>query len=354
MVSVDEIEGGKVQSPEYVQTSLAAAMALGYRSPMFRRNSYLTGLNLLVTYPEGCVGRCGFCGLSRQRRIEPDKRTFIRVDWPTHRVDELIARLKQDGSQLRRVCVGMITHRQAFDDMNAIIHRFWKETERPISALIAPTLVRDLGRLSEIKDAGADMIGVAIDAATPELFERFRGGGVKGPHRWQHYWAALQKSVEVLGRYKVGVHLIVGLGETEQEMIATIQRAQDLGAHTHLFSFFPEGGTPMENHPQPSYGQYRRVQLARYIINTDHGRYEQMGFDDEGQVVDFGVKIEELARYGEPFMTSGCPGPDGRVACNRPFGNERPGRPIRNYAFLPEPEDVELIRYQLRDYGDGH
>ena len=51
------------------------------------------------------------------------------------------------------------------------------------------------------------------------------------------------------------------------------------------------------------------------------------------------------------IMTSGCPGPDGRVACNRPFGNERLGRPIRNYAFLPEPEDVALIRYQLRDYG---
>jgi biotin synthase len=57
-----------------------------------------------------------------------------------------------------------------------------------------------------------------------------------------------------------------------------------------------------------------------------------------------------MIQYGEPFMTSGCPGPDGRVACNRPFGNERPGRPIRNYAFLPEPEDVALIRYQLRDY----
>ena len=35
-----------MQSPEYVQTSLAAAMALEYRGAMFRRNSYLTGLNL--------------------------------------------------------------------------------------------------------------------------------------------------------------------------------------------------------------------------------------------------------------------------------------------------------------------
>ena len=342
-----------MQSPEYIQTSLAAAMALGFRQGGFRRDSNLMGLNLLVTYPDGCIGRCGFCGLSHQREVEPDKRTFIRVDWPTLAVDEVIERLNQDGGQLRRVCVGMITHRRAFDDMKTIIHRFATESDRPISALIAPTLIRDLDRLAEIKDAGADMIGVAVDAATPELFERYRGRGVEGPHDWDHYWATLAQSAKIMGRFKAGVHLIVGLGETEQDMIATIQRAHDLGAHTHLFSFYPEAGSSMEDHPQPAYGQYRRVQLARYIVNNEHGRYGQMGFNEAGQVADFGIDADELLRWGEPFMTSGCPGPDCRVACNRPFGNERPGRPIRNYAFLPEPEDVELVRYQLRDMEGG-
>ena len=340
-----------MESPEYVQTSLAAAMALGFRPARFRRDSFLTGLNLLVTYADGCVARCGFCGLSHQRQVAPDRRTFIRVDWPTYRVDDIIVRLNEDGGRLRRVCVGMITHRRAFNDMNAIIRRFHDEVGRPISALIAPTLIRPLDRLAEIKEAGADMIGVAIDAATPELFDQFRGRGVGGPHKWDHYWATVEHSARVMGRCQVGVHLIVGLGETEREMIATIQRAQDMGAHTHLFSFFPERGTPMDSHPQPTYGQYRRVQLARYIINKDLGRFEQMRFNDLGQVVSFGVETKDLIQYGEPFITSGCPGPDGRVACNRPFGNERPARPIRNYAFLPEPEDVALIGYQLQDYG---
>ena len=341
-----------MESPEYVQTSLAAAMALGYQGAMFRRNSYLTGLNLLVTYRDGCMGHCGFCGLSHQRQVEPEKRTFIRVDWPTYAVDDIIARLNQDDGQLRRVCVGMITHRRAFDDMNTIIRRFHDESDRPITALIAPTLIRDLARLAEIKEAGADMVGVAIDAATPELFVRYRGKEVKGPHDWDHYWDTVAECARVFGRYKAGVHIIVGLGETEQEMIATIQRAQDLGAHTHLFSFFPESGTAMDDHAQPTYGQYRRVQLARYIINQERGSYQQMDFNAAGQVVDFGATTDELIQYGEPFMTSGCPGPNCRVACNRPLGNERPGRPIRNYAFMPEPEDVALIRYQLNDYGE--
>jgi lipoyl synthase len=344
----------ELKSPEYVQTSLAASMALGYKPDLFRRDSRLTGLNLLLTYPEGCIGRCGFCGMSHQREITPDKRTFIRVDWPTYQLDDIIERLNRHRDQLKRVCVGMITHRLAFDDMNDVISRFAAKSDRPISALIGPTLIRPLSRMGEIKEAGADMIGVAIDAATPELFRKYRGEGVQGPHRWERYWEALDASVEAMGRYMAGVHLIVGLGETEQEMIATIQRAQDMGAHTHLFSFFPEAGTPMQDHPQPSYGQYRRVQLARYLINEEMGRFEEMAFNEAGQVVDFGVDIEEAIQFGEPFVTSGCPGPDGVVACNRPFGNERPGRPIRNYAFLPSIEDVALIRYQLADYGPGH
>ncbi len=339
-----------MESPEYVQISMAAAMALGYQPARFRRNACLTGLNMLVTYAEGCAARCGYCGLHRHREVKEEKRTFIRVGWPTHPVDDVIARLNQNGQALRRVCVGMITHRRALEDMKTIIRRFRQETDRPISGLIGPTLIRDEAGLVEIREAGADMVGIAIDAATEELFDRLRGRGVGGPHRWAHYWATLERAVKVFGRFKAGVHLVVGLGETEQEMVAAIQRAQDLGAHTHLFSFFPESGSLMADHPQPSYGHYRRIQLARYIINHELGRAEEMDFDDAGRLVDFGVPTEELIRYGEPFMTSGCPGPDGWVACNRPFGNERASRPIRNYPFLPEPEDIELIRYQLREY----
>ena len=257
-----------MQSPEYVQTSLAAAITLGLMPGQFRRNAQLTGLNLLLTYEDGCVGRCSYCGLSHNRELNRrDTRTFIRVRWPTYPVDEVIARTKTlNPSPLKRVCVSMITHRRAFQDMNAVIARFHDEVGLPISALIGPTMIRDpLDMLPETKAAGADMIGVAIDAATPALFDRHRGKGVKGPHRWDHYWKTVEAAVAVFGRGKVGVHLIVGLGETEQEMIQTIQKAHDMGAHTHLFSFFPEYGSLLDDWPQPSYGQYRRVQLARYL-----------------------------------------------------------------------------------------
>jgi len=73
----------------------------------------------------------------------------------------------------------------------------------------------------------------------------------------------------------------------------------------------------------------------------------EMEFDDTGRLINFGIDIHPLLQSGDAFMTSGCPGRDGKVACNRPYGNERPSGPIRNFPFMPEPEDIEEIKNQM-------
>ena len=333
-------------SPEYIQTSLAASLTLGFQSGSFHRNAKLKGLNLLLHYEEGCLGKCHFCGLSRSRRQGPREKTFIRVDWPLYSLEDIIQGTKGK-DQLHRVCISMITHPKALEDTLYVIKRLRDETDLYISVLISPTLIHQEDSLMAMKKAGADRVGVAIDAATPELFGQLRGKGVGGPHQWGHYWKVVQMATSIFGRFYVGIHLIVGLGETEKEMVEAIQKGQDMGAHTHLFSFFPERGSPMEKHPLPSLGQYRRIQLARWIINDALGSANQMRFNGDGGLIDFGIDINPLIQIGEPFMTSGCPGRDGKVACNRPYGNERPSGPIRNFPFMPEKEDVEEIRNQL-------
>ena len=333
-------------SPEYIQTSLAATLTLGLQHGSFYRNAKLKGLNLLLHYEEGCLGRCHFCGLSRSRREGPWGKTFIRVDWPIYTLREIIEKSKMK-DQIHRVCISMITHPKALEDTLYITKRLKEETDLPISVLVAPTLICDHNFLGAMKNAGADRVGIAIDAAILELFDRLRGKGVEGPHRWEHYWDVVRMAVGVFGKFHVGIHLIVGLGETEKEMVETIQKGQEMGAYTHLFSFYPEKGSPMENHSPPPISQYRRVQLARWIINESLGSLNQMKFDETGRLVDFGMEVTPLIHTGEPFMTSGCPGRDGKVACNRPYGNERPSAPIRNFPFMPEPQDVEEIKSQL-------
>jgi biotin synthase-related radical SAM superfamily protein len=334
------------ESPQFIQTSLAASLTLGFQQGSFHRNAKLKGLNLLLHYKEGCLGKCHFCGLSRSRREGPRGKTFIRVDWPLYLLEQIIERTKGK-DQIHRVCISMITHPKALEDTLYVIQRLREGTDLYISILISPTLIHREDSLMAMKKAGADRVGIAIDAATPELFDQLRGKGIGGPHQWDHYWDVVRMAVNVFGRFQVGIHLIVGLGETEKEMVETIQRGQEMGAHTHLFSFFPEKGSPMEGYSPPPLDQYRRIQLARWIINESLGSANQMKFDRNGRLTDFGIDINPLIQIGEPFMTSGCPGRDGKVACNRPYGNERPSGPIRNFPFIPESEDIEEIKNQL-------
>jgi lipoyl synthase len=343
-------------SPDHVQTSLAAALTLGFQNGSFHRNAKLKGLNLLLRYEEGCSAKCHFCGLSRARTESPGGKTFIRVAWPVYSLDEIIGRAKGI-DQIHRVCLSMITHPRAVEDTLSVVRRLRQETPFFISVLLSPTLIHDKGPLEAMRKAGTERVGIAVDAATPEIFDGLRGRGAGGPHRWDHYWEIVRMAGEVFGKGYAGIHLIVGLGETERDMVEAIRKGQSLGAPTHLFSFFPEKGSPMEGHPLPPVARYRRIQLARWIVNELSGEMtgempgadRKMRFDDSGRLIDFGMDVSPLIGLGEPFMTSGCPGRDGKVACNRPYGNERPSGPIRNFPFPPEPEDIEEIRRQIEE-----
>ena len=97
-------------------------------------------------------------------------------------------------------------------------------------------------------------------------------------------------------------------------------------------------------------GQYRRIQLGRYLIDEGLGNMKAFTFEPSGRISDFGLSEDELNRIiesGEPFETSGCRGEDGEVACNRPYANSLPGPDIRNYPFSPRESDIARIKEQL-------
>jgi biotin synthase len=155
-----------MRSPEYVQISTAAAITLGVASGRMYRCSCTRCLNLLLTYPEGCRANCAYCGLARHREAERDyaDRNFIRVDWPVSVLKSWTDRI----------------------DPDAI----------PVSILSNPTTMSRQDVVN-LKDLGADIFTVAIDAATPEIFDRTRGKGVQSPHKWDKYWEIMLEARDV-------------------------------------------------------------------------------------------------------------------------------------------------------------
>jgi biotin synthase len=338
---------GKKESPEYIKTSLAGALSLGLEQGRFLRDTKCGCLNLLLTYEEGCAAKCGYCGLSSARDTEA-KPTFIRVKWPVYTLKNILDTVRAGGTPFKRACVSMTTHPRALGDACTVIRAIREETKLPVSALLTPTVMRGPTDMAAVREAGADRVGIAVDCATEPLFEKFRGAGIGGPHRWVRYWEALEEAVTVFGQYRAGVHLIVGLGETEKEMVHCIRRAYQLGAVTHLFSFYPEAGSFMAGMKPPELEQYRRIQLARYLINEGIIAGDGIEYDTAGRLKDFGIEIGPYVERGVPFMTSGCPDEAGVMACNRPFSNERPSEPLRNYPFMPEADDLAVIRTQVK------
>lgn len=343
---------GEPESPEHLKMSLAAAMTLKFVPGFFYRNARLGCINLLLNYSDGCKANCSFCGLASRRISDGSVKSFIRVPWRAYPKAEIIRAIQNAPDYVTRICISMITHPKSKKDTIEICRELVEKTGLAVSLLITPTLVNRKD-LIEMKAAGAERIGVAIDAVTEDLFASLRGKPVKGPHDWNHYWKIYGESLDIFGPGMAGAHFICGLGETERQMVSAISRSKKMGGWTHLFSFYPERGSAMESVSPPPIGQYRRIQLARWLIDNDIIDADTICYDAVERITDFGLakeQIEKIITSGSPFETSGCPDPTGKVACNRPYGNEKPGPNIRNFPFTPEEEDIIRIKKEMVAY----
>ena len=136
----------RMESPEYVRLSTAAAIALGLERGRFYLNAYPYCINLLLHFSDGCKANCLYCGQAREIAKSSACKTLIRVDWPLYELDEVIERYMERfaacGCSARpyRVCVATITNSRAVEAEIEVIRRVWDELRVPISALVTPTL----------------------------------------------------------------------------------------------------------------------------------------------------------------------------------------------------------------------
>jgi biotin synthase-related radical SAM superfamily protein len=287
-----------------------------------------------MTYYNGrCNANCQFC--PQARGSTADLKMLSRVVWPISELGKFLAALGKNSNGFKRVCIQAVNYPRVVDDLCEFVARVKSVCNLPISVSCQPLKAGDIQKLA---GTGAERVSVALDAATPELFERIKGGF----YTWEDHIQALERARGVFDD-RVSTHLIAGLGESEEEMARAIQLLHDQGITIGLFAFTPIAGTTLADHPQPGISSYRRIQLARFLITSNMSRAELMYFDG-GRIVGFGTEQGVLNRTidsGEPFRTSGCPD------CNRPFYNEYPRGPIYNYPRKPTSKEIEKIKTEL-------
>lgn len=296
----------------------------------------------LLTYNAGkCTANCGFCPQARSSLAKAE--LLSRVTWPLFPAAEVLMGVENAAKhgKIRRVCIQALNYSSVFSDIVSLVKALKNRSVVPVSVSCQPLNGENILRLAV---AGVDRIGIALDAATEKLFNMVKGSGALGPYTWSGQLRLLRDAVEVFGKGNVSTHLIVGLGESEKDMVHIIQECVDMGVLPALFAFTPVSGTAMEKHAQPAVESYRRVQLARYLIVNGVTRCRDLCFDGAGRIADFKVEkdsLDSIVNTGTPFLTSGC------SSCNRPFYNEKPSGPVYNYPRSLRAEETAEIREQL-------
>jgi len=333
-------EGQKtLEIPKMIRVSVGSAIVLNL---IRGRLDALPTTAYLLTYRSGkCSANCGFCPQAKTSKSRADM--LSRVTWPPFPTEQVLSGIEDAVKKgaIKRVCIQALNYPTVLEDILNLVNEIQSRITMPISVSCQPLRPKEI---RELVEAGVDRISIPLDAATEELFNKVKGPLAGGPYLWKEQRETLKKAVQVFGRGRVSTHLIAGLGETEEEMVKTIQWCVNLGIYPGLFAFTPVFGTALENQPQPSLSQYRRLQLAHYLITKGLVQFESMSFDRNGRILDFGVSTQQLRKAisdGSPFITSGCPN------CNRPYYNERPGGHLYNYPRHPFPKEMVEIERQI-------
>lgn len=297
-----------------------------------------TTIYLLMCRTEKCSANCVFCPQARTNKGRADM--LSRITWPKFPrklvIDKILKSVKE--GKTKRVCIQSLNYPGVFKDLLILVKEIKAKVTVPLSVSCKPLSQK---KMKELREAGVNRISIALDAATEKIFNEVKGKSIGGPYRWKKQHEALKNAVKVFGGGSVSTHLIVGLGETEKELIQAIQWCVDSGVYPGLFAFTPIPGTAFENKLQPSLSSYRRIQLAHYLLTHKKTCISNIKFDTSDQIIKFGIEKSELLGIidsGKPFLTSGCPG------CNRPYYNERPGGSLYNYPRELQLEEIAEIK----------
>ncbi|HHI30244.1 radical SAM protein [Methanosarcinales archaeon] len=293
---------------------------------------------LQIYSEERCRANCRFC--AQARGSEADLTRIARGIYPPVELATVVERLGKAyvHGYIRRVCIQTMMTAGMWEDATTLIREVRRTSHVPISFSTHPLGVE---RYHTLKELGVEHLTIPLDACTEELFDEIKGRGANSPHCWSAHLSGLADALHVFGPGKVGTHLIIGMGESDEDAIRRIDQLCRDGIITALFAYTSVKSSRMHyNCCDPSH--YRRVQLAHHLIYTGIDRYDEMRFED-GRVVNYGIGTELLDRViraGEAFQTTGCP------ACNRPYATET-HRSMRNFPQKPTESQLEGIRKEL-------
>ncbi len=88
---------------------------------------------------------------------------------------------------------------------------------------------RDHNWFERLRDAGADSLGMHLEAATQAVREKIMPG--KATVSVERYMEAFASAVPVFGRGQVNTYILAGLGDSAEEILNLAERLITLGVY---------------------------------------------------------------------------------------------------------------------------
>lgn len=309
-----------------IRLSSGTAIELG----ILNKKSDIPPTTAYIMIGEKCINKCSFCSQSIESSTRKDK--LSRVVWPEYSKEEILDALRAyKGKNIKRICIQSMASEEAHKSVLDFINYINGKIDMPIS--LSAKLESD-EEINKFFSAGVDKIGIAIDAANKELYEKIKGYNYDEKLRFITKMSKLYPN-------KISTHIIVGMGENHEDIYKLYTYLKNNNITISLFAFTPVRGTKMEKISQPNIENYRRVQLMSYMINKGYSQ-EYFEFKNgylENIKLDDGIILD--IKMGYPFEIRGC------KDCNRPYYNERPGSTIYNYSRPLNQDEIDLAIREL-------
>ncbi|WP_245855499.1 radical SAM protein [Petrotoga mexicana] len=295
-----------------LRLSYATAVELGLKKGKIDFPNYTAYLMI----GEKCLFNCAYCAQARNAQSNAD--LLSRIKWSEMSLDTFKSIFNP--TKFKRICIQVVSSLDYWIELNELLS-FLKEKEIPISVSIRPRNIEEVRTL--FKKYNVDRVGIAIDVANKDLFPKIRGGKYE-------FYENMLKNVSNDFPNRITTHIIVGLGETDENIVDFLLKMKKFKILVSLFSFTPIKGTKLENLLPPSLSRYRKIQIAREIILQHNVEKASFLFDSKGNL----QKLPEVeVDMEEAKKTSGCPW------CTRPFYNEKPTEEPYN---IPIPRHINL------------
>jgi radical SAM protein (TIGR04043 family) len=127
----------------------------------------------------------------------------------------------------------------------------------------------DFAWFARLRDAGADAIGMHLEAVEPAVRAAVMPGKAAVPV--ERYFDAFRAAVAVFGRGQVSTYLIMGLGDAAASIVEIAERLARIGVYPFVVPFVPIAGTPMADHPRPDGETMAALYRAVAPLLEQHG-----------------------------------------------------------------------------------